>query len=109
MNHKSVSSKTLWIVWGSLLILLGSTWLASRFDLGLGNTIIAIVISGIKMLLVILFFMQVRYSSRMVWIFACAGLVWWLIFISLAMTDYLTRQPVIPYDRTSNTPLISGH
>jgi cytochrome c oxidase subunit 4 len=74
------------------------TWLAARFDLGVGNTIIALVISGTKMLLVLLFFMQVRYSTRLIWIFACAGFIWWMIFVSLAMTDYLTRQPVTPYN-----------
>jgi cytochrome c oxidase subunit IV len=99
MKAHAVSSKILWITWMALLLLLASTWFASRFDLGLGNTIIALVIAGAKMLLVILFFMQVRYSSRLVWIFACAGFIWWMIFVSLAMTDYLTRQPVIPYDR----------
>jgi cytochrome c oxidase subunit 4 len=98
MNTRTVSSKTLWVTWASLLILLGSTWLAARFNLGLGNTIIALLIAGAKMMLVLLFFMQVRYSSRLVWIFACAGFVWWMIFVSLAMTDYLTRQAVAPYN-----------
>ena len=98
MNTRTVSSKTLWVTWVCLLALLALTWTASRFDLGLGNTLIALCISGAKMLLVILFFMQVRYSSRLIWIFACAGFIWWMIFISLAMTDYLTRQPVIPYN-----------
>jgi cytochrome c oxidase subunit 4 len=98
MNTRSVSSKTLWITWVSLLVLLTLTWSAAQIDLGLGNTVVAMVISGTKMMLVILFFMQVRYSSRLVWIFACAGFIWWMIFISLAMTDYLTRQPVVPYN-----------
>jgi cytochrome c oxidase subunit 4 len=104
MNARTVSSKTLWATWAALIVLLGATWLASRFNLGLGNTIIALVISGTKMMLVILFFMQVRYSSRLIWIFACAGFIWWMIFISLAMTDYFTRQPVIPYN---NAPVPS--
>jgi cytochrome c oxidase subunit IV len=97
MKTSAASPKLLWMVWISLLVLLAMTWLAAQFNLGLGNTIIALVISGIKMLLVILVFMQVRYSKRLIWVFACAGFIWWLIFISLALTDYLTRQPVRPY------------
>jgi cytochrome c oxidase subunit 4 len=97
MNPAPTTKTSLYGTWGCLLVLLGLTWLAARFNLGLGNTIIAIAISGAKMTLVILFFMQVRFSSRLIWIFACAGFVWWLIFISLAMTDYLTRQAVVPY------------
>jgi cytochrome c oxidase subunit 4 len=92
MNERAASSRTLWTTWVCLLILLGLTWLAARFDLGLGNTIIALCIAGAKMLLVILFFMQVRYNSRVVWIFAGAGFVWLLIMISLTMSDYLTRK-----------------
>jgi cytochrome c oxidase subunit 4 len=100
MNERTAGSKTLWTTWAALIVLLSLTWGAARFNLGVGNTIIALVIAGAKMLLVILFFMQVRYSSRLIWIFVCAGFIWWLIFISLTMTDYLTRQPVIPYNRT---------
>ncbi|HEY3855445.1 MAG TPA: cytochrome C oxidase subunit IV family protein [Verrucomicrobiae bacterium] len=105
MNASATSQKSLWKVWAALLTLLALTWLAARFNLGLWNTVIALVISGMKMTLVILFFMQVRYSSRLIWIFACAGFIWWMIFVSLAMTDYLTRREVVPYQRQSpNTP-----
>jgi cytochrome c oxidase subunit 4 len=100
MNARTVSRKTLWATWVTLMTLLGLTWLAARFDLGFANTVIALVISGTKMVLVLLFFMQVRYSSRLVLIFACAGFVWWMIFVSLALTDYLTRRPVVPYNRS---------
>jgi len=108
MNTRTVSSKTLWITWASLVVLLGLTWFAARFDLGSGNTIIALCIAGAKMLLVLSFFMRVRYSSRLVLIFACAGFIWWMIFISLAMTDYLTRQPVRPYNRPFNQSSTTG-
>jgi cytochrome c oxidase subunit 4 len=99
MSARTVSSKALWATWAALLVLLGLTWTAARFDLGVGNTIIAVSISGAKMLLVLLFFMQVRYSPRLIWIFAGAGFVWLLIMISLTMSDYLTRRAVSPYDR----------
>jgi cytochrome c oxidase subunit IV len=104
MKAAAVTPKTIWIVWLALLGLLFATWLAARFNLGIGNTIIAILISGIKMALVILFFMQVRYDSRLIWVFVCAGFLWWTIFIALTLTDYLTRQPVVPYNRATSAP-----
>ena len=43
------------------------------------------------MLLVILIFMHVRYSTRLTWLFVAAGFIWLLIMIDLTMSDYLTR------------------
>ncbi len=48
-------------------------------------------IAVVKMLLVVLIFMRVRYSVRLVWIFAAAGLFWLFIMVSLTMSDYFTR------------------
>ena len=51
----------------------------------------ALTIAVVKMLLVILFFMHVRYSSRLTWIFVAAGFIWLLIMLDLTLSDYLTR------------------
>ena len=72
----------------------------SPLTLGIANTIVALVIAVIKMSLVMLFFMHVRYNTRITWIFAAAGFVWFLIMVSLTMTDYLSRGRVRPYNRT---------
>ena len=65
---------------------------AEHAHLGSGwNTAIAITIAVIKGLLIVLFFMHIRYSSRLAWAFASAGFVWLLIMLSLTMTDYFTR------------------
>lgn len=86
-----VSKKTYGWIWFALLALLAATWGFSRLDLKFFNTPIALLISFIKMALIILFFMHMRYSRRVVWIFVCAGFVWLVIFIELTMSDYLTR------------------
>ena len=52
---------------------------------------IAIAIALLKMLLILLFFMHVRYSNRLTWIFAGAGFVWLAILIGLTLNDYRTR------------------
>jgi cytochrome c oxidase subunit 4 len=44
-----------------------------------------------KALLVILFFMHVRWATRLTWVVAASGFVWLLILFGITMTDYLTR------------------
>ncbi len=100
MNSTTVSPKTYFLIWAALMILLFLTWGVAQFDLGIANTIVALVIAVIKMSLVMLFFMHVRYNTRITWIFAAAGFVWFLIMVSLTMTDYLTRGRVRPYNKT---------
>jgi cytochrome c oxidase subunit 4 len=55
------------------------------------NPIVALVIACTKATLVILFFMHVRYSSKLTMITVCAGFFWLLILITLSLSDYLTR------------------
>jgi cytochrome c oxidase subunit 4 len=62
-------------------------------DLGGGlNSIVALAIAVVKALLVMLFFMHVRYSSRLTWVFAGAGLFWLLILATFTVSDVLTRE-----------------
>ena len=44
-----------------------------------------------KAALVILFFMHVRWSTRLTWVVAASGFFWLLILFGLTMQDYLTR------------------
>jgi len=55
------------------------------------NTIAAITIAVCKALLVILYFMHVRYSDRLTWVFVGAGFFWLMILFTLTMNDALTR------------------
>ena len=88
---KVIPTRTYVIVWAALLILLVATCAIARFDLHPFNAAIAIAIALLKMLLILLFFMNVRYSNRLTWIFAGAGFVWLAILIGLTLNDYLTR------------------
>src|SRR5579863_7151835 len=87
------------IIWAILMVLLFFTWGAAQFDLGIFNTIAALIIATAKMLLVILFFMHVRYNSRLTWLFAAAGFVWLMIMLTFTLTDYFTRYPVGIYEK----------
>ena len=79
------------VVYALLMLLLIMTVAAAQFDLGRGNVVIALVIACLKAMLVILFFMHVRHSSRLTWIVAAAGFVWLMILLALTMTDYTWR------------------
>ncbi len=55
------------------------------------NVIIALTIAVIKATLVVLYFMHVRYSSRLVWIVFASALFWLGILFALTLSDYWTR------------------
>src|ERR1041384_8352460 len=94
MSAIIVQPKIYFRIWIALLILLALTWGLAQLDLGRFNAIAALTIAIIKMLLVILFFMHIRYSTRLTWIFVAAGFIWLLIMIDLTLSDYLTRGAV---------------
>jgi cytochrome c oxidase subunit 4 len=75
----------------ALLVLLALTIGVARLNLGMFNIIIALTIASCKALLIILYFMHVRYSNRLAWVIAGAGFIWLAILISLTMSDYISR------------------
>jgi cytochrome c oxidase subunit 4 len=84
-------------VWLGLLVLTGATVACAQVDLGALGTPIALAIAGLKGALVVLYFMHVRWSGALVWVFAGAGLVWLVILIGFTLSDYLTRDWVPVY------------
>ena len=61
------------------------------FDLGYFNNVVMLTIACAKALLVVLFFMHVRWSSRLTWVVASSGFFWLLILFGITMADYLSR------------------
>jgi cytochrome c oxidase subunit IV len=78
-------------IWAALMVLLFVTWGVAQHNLGKWNIVAAMTVAVLKMLLVILFFMHVRHSSRLTWIFVAAGFFWLFIMFTLVMGDYMTR------------------
>ena len=75
-------------------ILLFCTYLTVQIaflDLGALNTVAALVIATFKATIVVLFFMHVKYSSRLTWAVVLGSIFWLGILLALTMTDYLTR------------------
>jgi cytochrome c oxidase subunit IV len=78
-------------VFAALIVGTAATVGVAFVDLGPLNNVLMLGIAMTKALLVILFFMHVRWSTRLTWVTAASGFVWLLILFGLTMTDYLTR------------------
>jgi cytochrome c oxidase subunit 4 len=73
-------------------------------DLGAGwNTVVALAIAVGKALLVILYFMHLRYSDRLTWIFAGAGFFWLLILLGGTLDDFITRPQLSPQQEAAKS------
>ncbi len=55
------------------------------------NTLVALLIAFTKMTCVMLFFMHVYWSKRLIWLAAIASFFWLAIMFAYTMQDYLTR------------------
>ena len=92
MSEHIISSKLYYGIWITLLVLTVVTALVARVDLGPFNTIVALVIATFKALLVVLFFMHVKYTSeKLTKTVIVAAIFWLLLLLVLSMADYTTR------------------
>lgn len=94
MSTTPVSKRLLILIWAALLVLLLLTWGLAQLDLHHFNVAAALTIALVKMLLVILVFMHVKYKPPLTWIFVAAGFIWLLIMIDLSLSDYMSRGSV---------------
>ena len=87
-----VSVATYVAVWVTLIVLTFATTGISFIDLGgRWNLVVALAIAIFKTSLVAIFFMHLRYSNRILWIFGCVGIFWLMIMLVLTMADPTTR------------------
>jgi cytochrome c oxidase subunit IV len=91
MSEHIVSRGIYYAVFAALLVMTTVTVLVARIDLGPLNAVVALAIAVFKATLVVLFFMHVRYSSRLTRVVVASGVLWLLIMIAFMMSDYLTR------------------
>lgn len=89
--------KTYVLIFVALMVLTALTVVAANFDLGWANNVVALTIAVTKAVLVVLFFMHVRYSTRLTALTALAGIFWLAILIGITLTDYLTRETLFPF------------
>jgi cytochrome c oxidase subunit 4 len=86
-----VSPKLYLAVFAALMVGTALTVGAARVDLGALNIVVAMTIAVFKATLVVLYFMHLRWSGRLIWIFAGASILWLFLLIGLVMADVLTR------------------
>jgi cytochrome c oxidase subunit 4 len=87
-----VAPKSLYyLIFLALMIGTGLTVLVAKFDLGPLNNIVMLTVACAKAMLVILYFMHLRWSSRLTWVVAGSGFFWLLILFSITMADYMSR------------------
>ena len=88
----------------ALMVLLVITLAAAAVDfstMGLPwlNIVIAMTIAVVKAVLIVLYFMHVRYSSKLVWVFSGAAFYWVLILFAFTYIDYFSRGVSLGYVR----------
>lgn len=92
MSEHIVPVRIYLVIFMSLLAGTALTVIAAFYDFPWQlNTIVALTIATIKATLVVLYFMHVRYSLRLVWVIVASALFWLAIMFALTFSDYLTR------------------
>ena len=91
MAEATVSRKTYYLVTAALMVLLALTYGVYYLQLGTWGIVVAMAIAFSKALLILLFFMHVRYSSNLTKVAAFAGVFWLLILFLLTFSDYFSR------------------
>ena len=91
MSHHVAPKSLYYLVFIALIFGTGLTVAAAEVDMGAFNNVAMLAIACSKALLVILFFMHVRWSTRLTWVTVASGFFWLMILFSLTMTDYMSR------------------
>ena len=90
-EHHIVSPLEYCYVFAFLLLFTGVTVGAAYVNLGALNPIIALGIASTKAVVVILFFMHVKYQSKLIKMTVGAGFFTFLVLILMTMADYISR------------------
>ena len=97
MSEHIVSVKVYLMIFMVLLVGTAFTVIAAFIDFPYGlNAIVAMTIAVAKATFVVLYFMHVRYSSRLIWVILAAALFWMAILFAFTLADYFTRGWIKP-------------
>lgn len=90
-EHHIVGPKVYLAVFFALMVGTALTTAVAFVDLGVLNPVIALAIACIKASLVVLFFMHIHYSSKLLKITVAAGLFTFMALITMTLSDYISR------------------
>jgi cytochrome c oxidase subunit 4 len=91
MSSHIVPVRTYILVFVALECLTVATAALSRIDMGVANTVVALLIAVTKASIVALFFMHLKYSGHVVKLTAIMGIFFLVLLLGLTMNDYFTR------------------
>ncbi|MEO6983540.1 MAG: cytochrome C oxidase subunit IV family protein [Edaphobacter sp.] len=89
--HHVVPPSTYLMVFGTLLLFTALTVVAAYVDLGILNPVVALGIASFKAVIVILFFMHVKYQSGLIRMTVACGFFAFLVMTTLSLSDYMSR------------------
>jgi cytochrome c oxidase subunit 4 len=90
-EHHIVTPAQYSMVFAALLLGTALTVIAAEIDLGPLNPVIALGIASTKAVIVILFFMHVKYQSKLVKLTVASGFFTFLVLITMTLSDYMSR------------------
>src|ERR1700735_1830513 len=90
-THEPDSVMTYVLVFAALIAATVVTTAVAFVDLGAFSVVVALAIAICKMLLVVLFFMHVRHSTKLTRLVILGGLLWFLILMGMTYTDFASR------------------
>lgn len=92
MSEHIIPTKVYVIIWTALMALTVVTASVAFIDLGPLNTVVALLIATFKALLVVLFFMHVKYASeKLTKMVIISSIFWLMLLLVLSLADYGTR------------------
>src|SRR6266545_3142441 len=91
MSEHILPKRIYYTIFGILMLCTYLTAQIAFFDLGPFNVVAALTIAVFKATLVVLFFMHVKYGTRLTWAVVLCSVFWLGILLALTLSDYLTR------------------
>jgi cytochrome c oxidase subunit 4 len=86
-----VSPKVYLVIFVCLLAGTAATVGASLIEMGPWNPVVALAIACAKATLVVLYFMHIKYSSKLMKLTVGAGVFTFLILVGMSLSDYISR------------------
>jgi cytochrome c oxidase subunit 4 len=90
-SHHIVSPLEYSYVYAALIVGTIVTVVAANLELGVFNPIVALGIASTKAVVVILFFMHVKYQSHLIKVTVAAGFFTFLVLVTMSLVDYMSR------------------
>jgi cytochrome c oxidase subunit 4 len=97
------------LVWVVLLCFTALTTGVAYIDLGAFNTVVALAIAVCKASIVVLFFMHLRHSEKLIRVVVGVAVFWLCILIVISLSDFATRFRVSRPSWPQSQPLTVHH